>query len=101
MLLTPKQLITVQAIVKSHLPDAEVYLFGSRIDDIAQKYSDLDILVKMDTVVPLKKLSKLREAFDLSDLPFKVDIIDWHRITPEFRKTIQNRCIPLRAPISI
>jgi type I restriction enzyme S subunit len=34
-------------------------------------------------------LSALRDDFDESDLPFKVDMVDWTTTNPGFRKIIE------------
>jgi len=39
----------------------------------------------------INSLGELSEAFQESDLPFRVDLIDWHRISPEFRKVIEQK----------
>lgn len=42
----------------------------------------------MPETIPFNVMFKLRDAFAESDLIFKVDLVDWHRITPEFRASI-------------
>ena len=34
-------------------------------------------------------LRHLKEAFEESDLPFRVNVLDWHEISPEFQKVIE------------
>jgi hypothetical protein len=34
-------------------------------------------------------LRHLKEAFEESDLPFRVDVLDWHETSPEFQKVIE------------
>ena len=40
--------------------------------------------------VPDDTRCKLSEALDESDLPFKVDIIEWNKISQDFRDLIKN-----------
>ena len=93
--LDPKHLDLVKEILKQHAPHHPVLVFGSRVEGNAKKYSDLDLVLKGADKVPVKTLSSLREAFAESNLPFQVDIIDWYRISPEFREVILRRFLVL------
>ncbi len=37
-------------------------------------------------------MSNLREAFVQSDLPFRIDIVDWASISESFRQVIKKKC---------
>ena len=37
------------------------------------------------------KAAVIQDAFDESTLPFRVDVLDWHRISPSFRRVIQDK----------
>ena len=39
----------------------------------------------------IKVLGRLREDFQESDLPIRVDIVDWHAISKEFKSVITTR----------
>ncbi len=41
--------------------------------------------------LPSRTAALLREAFSESNLPFRVDIIDWAEISESFRKIIQEK----------
>lgn len=88
----PKHLVMVREILRKHLPDnSTVWVFGSRAKAATKKYSDLDLLIDMGgKELPLPLLSDLNDDFDESDLPYKVDVVDWNTITESFRKRIQN-----------
>ena len=43
-----------------------------------------------------KHYYRLKEAFQESDLPIRVDLVDWHRISPEFRTVIEGAFEVLR-----
>ncbi|MCX8049211.1 MAG: nucleotidyltransferase domain-containing protein [Methylohalobius sp.] len=86
----PHHLKTIKRILREHVPDCEVRAFGSRVNGRAKDYSDLDLVVVGDKELPLDTLSLLREAFEDSDLPFRVDVLDWHAISEKFRRVIEN-----------
>ncbi len=90
MIKIPKeQLEIVCEILDDYLPTREVMAFGSRTTDTAKPYSDLDLAVMGEKPVDFNTLALLKDAFSESDIPFRVDILQWSRINPEFKKTIQ------------
>jgi len=91
-----RHLETVLAILDRHLLDHTVWAFGSRVTDKARPYSDLDLVVVGKEPLALSLIADLAEAFDESDLPFKVDIVDWARTNESFRQIINERKIVLR-----
>ena len=68
-------------------------VFGSRVRPTHNQYSDLD-LCAMDDIPDVTK-SCINEAFEESNLPFKVDIIEWNKISTDFQMLIKNSLIPL------
>ena len=83
---------TVRHIVKAMVPaNVEVLAFGSRVHGRCLKpYSDLDLCLRGVEPIPEATLRSLRAAFEDSDLPFKVDIVDWHGISDEFQAAIES-----------
>ena len=93
--LSPHHLETVKRILDEHVPGCEVKAFGSRATWTATDYSDLDLLVLGQSEVAGTTLSRLNEAFEESDLPMRVDVVDWHGTSPAFRKLIEPSCVRL------
>ena len=79
----------VQEILRKFVPDREVWAFGSRAKWLAKEYSDLDLCIVGETPLGFRVLGLLEEAFDESDLPYKVDIVDWATTSESFRKIIE------------
>ena len=82
------ELALIRSILAAHVPSAEVRAFGSRVRGIPKPYSDLDLLVHDAHPLSLRTKGELIEAFQESDLPFRVDVVDWHRATETFRSLI-------------
>jgi type I restriction enzyme S subunit len=81
------------------LPDgAEVWVFGSRATGRARRYSDLDLAIDAGRSLTLNESARLSEAFRDSDLPYRVDLVDWHGIDERFRKLIATQRICLLGP---
>lgn len=81
-----RHLEIIQDILKKY--PYTFYAFGSRAKDKAKRFSDLDICFKDH--IPLNIQSHIEEDFEESNLPFKVDLIDWHQMTKEFHILIEN-----------
>jgi type I restriction enzyme S subunit len=79
----------VESILVEHLPGREIMVFGSRAKGTSTTTSDLDLCVMGDEKLSFEALSALKDAFSLSFLPYKVDIVEWSRLTPEFRGLIE------------
>ena len=71
------------------MPDREVLVFGSRATGNAKEYSDLDLAIMGEEPLSLRVVSALEEALGESDLPFKVDIVEWARIDEGFRGIVR------------
>lgn len=87
--LQPHHLEIVETILAEHVPKAEIRAFGSRVTGGARSYSDLDLVIVGQTKINRKSLYRLDEAFEASDLPFRVDVLDWHRISDSFHHVIE------------
>ncbi|MBC3869464.1 nucleotidyltransferase family protein [Undibacterium oligocarboniphilum] len=88
--ITPEQWRIVSAILQKHVPENEVWAFGSRATHTEKSYSDLDLAIIGNTSLTLSLLAAIEHDFSESDLPFKVDVIDWATISPAFRRIIEN-----------
>lgn len=86
--LAPEHLGTVRDILAAHLPGIEVRVFGSRFTGKAKRYSDLDLAVVAPAALDSDRLRLLKEAFEESDLPFRVDVVDWHVLSTGFQQVI-------------
>lgn len=79
----------IKDILGKHVPEFEVRVFGSRINGNTKNYSDLDIVLIGKQNLSINQLRKLEDSFQESDLPFRIDVIDWNRISDEFKKIIE------------
>lgn len=80
---------TVCAILRRHVPHYEVWAFGSRTRRTAKPYSDLDLAVIVDRLLSLETHGALVDAFAESELPWRVDVVDWATTSDAFRSIIE------------
>lgn len=79
----------VKAILERLIPDREVWAFGSRVRGTSKRFADLDLAVIGETPLPAPVFYALKEAFSASDLPYRVDVVDWATTTEQFREIIR------------
>lgn len=90
--LRPDILATVKDILQKNVPGTEVRAFGSRVNGKAKKHSDLDLVIIGKKRMDFLSLANLKEAFQESDIPIRVDVVDWHAVSQEFREVINKNC---------
>ena len=91
--LTPVQYNIVATILQTLIPNYQVWVFGSRTTATHKPFSDLDLCVRGVDPLELTQLVRLEEAFSESALPFKVDVVDWHRLEEGFQNVIRSHWV--------
>ena len=87
--INPLHLQIVLHILKNNLPEnACVWVFGSRAEQTKKPFSDFDLAIDATLALPYLTLVELKNEFEESDLPYKVDIVDWHLIDKDFQARI-------------
>ena len=89
----------VQGILQKHVPQCEVWAFGSRATWKAKEFSDLDLAIISDQPLSLDISASLRDDFSESDLPWKVDVVDWATTSESFRKIIERDGVVVQAEL--
>ncbi|MBW2709982.1 MAG: nucleotidyltransferase domain-containing protein, partial [Deltaproteobacteria bacterium] len=74
--LTVAQRASISALLQRYLPGTEVWAYGSRVKFTSKPSSDLD-MVAFASKKQSMNVSDLKEAFEESDLPFRVDLFVW------------------------
>lgn len=91
MNLKPKYKQMLLDIFSAHLPEAEVWAYGSRVTGDAHDGSDLDLVIvpQKGKKLPLEVLSVLRTKIRDSNVPILVDLFEWTRLPESFRRNIE------------
>jgi len=89
-------LTMIQGILKQFVPGCRVVTFGSRVTNTASDASDLDLCIIDNKSVSFETLAHLRDAFSESNLPYKVDVIDWSTIAPDFKEIVLQNCFDIQ-----
>ena len=90
----------IEAVLAEHVPDAEVWAYGSRVDGTHYEGSDLDLMVRGPGLadVPLLCLDALTDGFGASDIPILVEVHDWARVPDAFREEALRKHVVVRKP---
>jgi len=92
----PRHLELVKKILKQFVPEAVVYVFGSRAKNCAKPYSDLDLAIDLNgQKLDLSALAKLKSSFEETTIPYKIDVVDLNSISDEFKDNIKEDLIKL------
>ncbi|MGH7044243.1 MAG: nucleotidyltransferase family protein [Acetobacteraceae bacterium] len=89
-------LAIVRAIPRAHLPvGALVWAFGLRAGGRVKPYSDLDPAIDAGRALTIDERAVLGEAFSESDLPWKMDVVDWRAAEAGFRARVPAGMVPV------
>ena len=92
--ITVKQRKIVTDLLERHLPNTTAWVYGSRAKWASRPQSDLDLVV-FATPEQNGRVSGLRQAFEESNLPFRVDLFVWDTVPEQFRKHIKRAHVVL------
>ena len=73
----------------------KAFIFGSWAIGDNRKFSDIDIGIESKRKLPLEIVGRLQEAFDESNLPYAVDVVDFSGTTKQFREVAKQAIITL------
>jgi len=63
-----------------------VFFFGSRVVGCNSPRSDIDLGIEGPEEIPARAIVEIRESLDKLPTLYQFDIIDFHKVTPEFKK---------------
>ena len=96
--LEPRHLVMIEQMLQDFIPEARVWCFGSRVHGSGLKrFSDLDLVVRNEEDLHAQ-LGKLRDAFEASDLPIKVDLSEWNQVPGWLKQEIVEKYVVLQEP---
>ncbi len=87
----------LEGLLHEHLPDVEVWAYGSRVSGRSHDGSDLDLVLRAPGLRRIEgaRLAGFREALRQSNLPFLVEARDWARLPPRFHREIEREHVVL------
>ena len=92
--ITAAERSTVLALLERYLPGTTAWVYGSRVKWTSTPQSDLDLVV-FATPEQRPQVGDLREAFEQSNLPFRVDLFVWDDVSEPVRRRIEMEHVTL------
>ena len=86
----------IQGILEAHIPEREVWAFGSRVKGHVKAYSDLDIAVMGETSLNIATVADLKQALKDFEFPLKVDLHLGSETVKNFRQLIATNHVVIR-----
>lgn len=98
--LQPAHFRTLQDLLARHVPDAEVWAYGSRVTGGAHEGSDLDLVLRnpADLTQDVEGRTGLMEALQASSLPMLVEAHAWALLPRAFHRNVEAGYVVLREP---
>ena len=95
--LQPKHRQILEELLQEHLPEVEVWAYGSRITGRSHDGSDLDLVLRGPDLkkIPIENLTDFEEALRESPIPFLVEARDWARLPERFHREIERDYVVL------
>ena len=92
----PDHLAIVRNILRAHLPTGfNVWVFGSRANWTTKDSSDLDLAVEGPTRLDHKTMGAIEVAFEESNLPYTVDVVDLNAVSHAFKRIVEEQRVAL------
>ena len=85
--INPRDKEILFSLLDRYLPQVPVWAHGSRVTGGAKPWSDLDLVV-FNGAKYKYQLSLLKEELEESNLPFRVDILEWDSLPDNFKTNI-------------
>ena len=95
--LLPRHRRILVSLLRKHLPNVEVWAYGSRITGRSHDGSDLDLALRGSDLleIPIGQLGDFEEAVRESYIPFLVEARDWTRLPQRFHREIERDYVVL------
>lgn len=91
------QLEIVQRILNAHFEGLEVDAYGPRVTGIdLTPESALNVVVVSEKPIPVEEMLVVEKAFADRNLPFRVDVVDWAKLTESMQKNIKKEHIVIQ-----
>lgn len=90
--------LMLEDILRRCAPYAEIWAYGSRVTGSGHDASDLDLVLRnpVNRSDELPGISELKDALTESNLPIRVQVVDWARIPAGFHQEIMKAYVVLQ-----
>ncbi len=100
--LAPQHRRILEDLLREHLPEVEMWAYGSRVNGRGHEGSDLNLVLRGPGLqeLPWERLIEFEAAIRESAIPILVEARDWARLPEKFQREIEREYVVLDAPPS-
>ncbi len=62
----------------------KVFIFGSRVKDRGDEYSDIDVGIEGPKSIPAATMTYIEEDIENTPFLYKIEVVDFKRVAPDF-----------------
>ena len=89
----------IEALLREHVPDAEVWAYGSRVNGTSHESSALNLVLRGPNLEQLGTgYPDLLEAIEESNIPILIQAHDWATLPESLRREIKRAYVSIQAP---
>lgn len=77
------------AVITALIPEAKIYLFGSRARGYYNNGSDVDLALDTGQRIQKIRLGEVRDLLNNLSVGYFFDVVDFNKANPEFREEIE------------
>ena len=97
--LRPHWRVAIDELLRKHVPECDVWAYGSRVNGLGHEASDLDLVVRAPELAPVgPRLNSLRAALQDSNVPILVQVHDWALLPEVFHREIEREHTVIHKP---
>lgn len=75
-------------VISVLIPDAKIYLFGSRARGTNTEWSDIDIALDAGQSLPVRDVDEVKSMFKESNIMYRIDVVDFNQLNDLMRAEI-------------
>lgn len=87
-MITMEEKNRIVGIITVFVPQATIYVFGSHARGDANEASDLDLALDQGSKIKHETFSELQSVLQALYIPYKIDIVDFHRVSASLKENI-------------
>ncbi|MCB9492778.1 MAG: nucleotidyltransferase domain-containing protein [Epsilonproteobacteria bacterium] len=88
MALEEKYKKKIISLISALIPEAKIYLYGSRARGDDAQRSDIDIALDSGYKLDLVDVGEVRDVLNATHIPYKLDLVDVHFVSKSIREEI-------------
>lgn len=71
------------------IPDAKIFLFGSRARQTNGEWSDIDLALDAGKPLSNSKIDEVKGVLEATNIPYKVDVLDLQSVSSDMKESIK------------